>query len=42
MSSSFDKGLVAEKIRAVVESMKSQLPGAVLQKTISIGIDEFP
>jgi len=33
---------VAEKIRAAVESMKVQLPGAVLQKTISIGIAEFP
>ncbi len=35
-------GMVAEKIRAAVESMKVQLPGAVLQKTISIGIAEFP
>ena len=34
--------MVAEKIRAAVESMKIQLPGAVLQKTISIGIAEFP
>ncbi len=34
--------MVAEKIRAAVESMKVQLPGAVLQKTISIGIAEFP
>lgn len=33
---------VAEKIRAAVEDMKVQLPGAVLQKTISIGIAEFP
>ncbi|MDO8349844.1 MAG: diguanylate cyclase [Gallionella sp.] len=33
---------VAEKIRADVEGMKVQLPGAVLQKTISIGIAEFP
>lgn len=33
---------VAEKIRADVESMKVQLPAAVLQKTISIGIAEFP
>lgn len=33
---------VAEKIRAAVEGMKVQLPGAVLQKTISIGIAEFP
>lgn len=34
--------LVAEKIRATVEDMKVQLPGSVLQKTISIGIAEFP
>ncbi|MBI5658060.1 MAG: diguanylate cyclase [Nitrosomonadales bacterium] len=34
--------MVAEKIRAAVENMKVQLPGAVLQKTISIGIAEFP
>lgn len=33
---------VAEKIRAAVETLKVQLPGAVLQKTISIGIAEFP
>lgn len=33
---------VAEKIRAAVENMKVQMPGAVLQKTISIGIAEFP
>jgi diguanylate cyclase (GGDEF)-like protein len=33
---------VAEKIRVAVESMKIQLPGATLQKTISIGIAEFP
>lgn len=33
---------VAEKIRAAVEGMKVQLAGAVLQKTISIGIAEFP
>ena len=33
---------VAEKIRAAVESMKIQLPGTVLQKTISIGIADFP
>ncbi|MDD4928419.1 MAG: diguanylate cyclase [Gallionella sp.] len=33
---------VAEKIRADVEKMKVQLPGEVLQKTISIGISEFP
>ncbi|MDO8349675.1 MAG: GGDEF domain-containing protein, partial [Gallionella sp.] len=33
---------VAEKIRADVEGMKVQLSGAVLQKTISIGIVEFP
>lgn len=33
---------VAEKIRAAVESMKIPLSGTVLQKTISIGIAEFP
>jgi len=33
---------VAEKIRSSVESMKIQLAGAVLQKTISIGISEYP
>ena len=33
---------VAEKIRAAVEGMKIQLPGTVLQKTISIGIADFP
>ena len=33
---------VAEKIRSAVEGLKIQLPGAVLQKTISIGIAEFP
>ena len=33
---------VAEKIRAAVEDMKVQLTGTVLQKTISIGIAEFP
>jgi diguanylate cyclase (GGDEF)-like protein len=33
---------IAEKIRVAVESMKIQLPGATLQKTISIGIAEFP
>jgi diguanylate cyclase (GGDEF)-like protein len=32
----------AEKIRAAVEGLKIQLPGGVLQKTISIGIAEFP
>ncbi len=34
--------MVAEKIRASVEGMKVQLPGTTLQKTISIGIAEFP
>lgn len=33
---------VAEKIRAKVEETKIQLPGAMLQKTISIGVAEFP
>jgi diguanylate cyclase (GGDEF)-like protein len=34
--------LAAEKIRAAVENLKIQLPGGTLQKTISIGIAEFP
>lgn len=34
--------LVAEKIRAAVEVLKVQLSGAVLQKTISIGVAVFP
>lgn len=34
--------MVAEKIRGAVEALKVQLPGAVLQKTISIGISEYP
>ena len=34
--------LAAEKIRAAVENLKVQLTGTVLQKTISIGIAEFP
>jgi len=33
---------VAEKIRVAVESLKIPLTGTVLQKTISIGIAEFP
>jgi len=33
---------VAEKIRAAVEQEKIKLPGAVLQKTISIGVSNFP
>lgn len=33
---------VAEKIRAAVEAMKLQVGGTVLQKTISIGISDFP
>ena len=33
---------IAEKIRAKVEETKIPLPGTVLQKTISIGISEFP
>lgn len=33
---------VAEKIRAAVEAMKIQAGGTVLQKTISIGISDFP
>lgn len=37
-----DADKVAEKIRAAVEALKIQLVGTVLQKTISIGIAEFP
>ncbi len=33
---------VAEKIRAEVEATKVPLPGGMLQKTISIGVAEFP
>jgi len=33
---------VAEKIREAVESLKVELTGAVLQKTISIGVADFP
>ena len=33
---------VAEKIRAKVEGTKISLPGTMLQKTISIGVSEFP
>ncbi len=33
---------VAEKIRAKVEDTKIPLPGTILQKTISIGVAEFP
>jgi diguanylate cyclase (GGDEF)-like protein len=33
---------VAEKIRAEVEETKIPLPGGVLQKTISIGVAEYP
>lgn len=33
---------VAEKIRAEVEQTKIPLPGGMLQKTISIGVAEFP
>ncbi|MDO8787033.1 MAG: sensor domain-containing diguanylate cyclase [Sulfuritalea sp.] len=34
--------LVAEKIRSEVEATKIPLPGGVLQKTISIGVAEYP
>ena len=34
--------MVAEKIRAKVEETKISLPGTVLQKTISIGVSEYP
>jgi diguanylate cyclase (GGDEF)-like protein len=33
---------VGEKIRAAVEATKFQVPGGVLQKTISIGVADFP
>jgi diguanylate cyclase (GGDEF)-like protein len=33
---------VAEKIRGEVEATKVPLPGGMLQKTISIGVAEFP
>ena len=33
---------VAENIRAAVEALKVQIAGTVLQKTISIGISDFP
>lgn len=33
---------VAEKIRAAVEDLKVELPGVVLQKTISIGVADYP
>ncbi|WP_284155143.1 sensor domain-containing diguanylate cyclase [Sulfuricystis thermophila] len=33
---------VAEKIRAEVESTKISLPGGMLQKTLSIGVAEYP
>ncbi|MHB1619526.1 MAG: GGDEF domain-containing protein [Sulfuricella sp.] len=33
---------VAEKIRAKVEETRVSLPGTMLQKTISIGVSEFP
>jgi len=33
---------MAEKIRLAVEEMKVQVTGAILQKTISIGVADFP
>ncbi|UCV13249.1 diguanylate cyclase [Dechloromonas denitrificans] len=35
-------GQVAENIRAAIENLKVQVAGTVLQKTISIGISDFP
>ena len=35
-------GLVAEKIRAAVEKLKTQVAGVVIEKTISIGMADFP
>ncbi len=37
-----DAARIAEKIRAKVEETKVSLPGTVVQKTISIGVSEFP
>jgi len=34
--------LVAEKIRAAVEKLKTPVAGVVIEKTISIGISDFP
>jgi diguanylate cyclase (GGDEF)-like protein len=34
--------IAAEKLRAAVEARKISLPGSVLQKTISIGVADFP
>lgn len=34
--------ILGEKIRAAVEAMKIQIPGQLLQKTISIGVARFP
>ena len=34
--------IIAENIRAKVEETKISLPGTMLQKTISIGVSEFP
>jgi diguanylate cyclase (GGDEF)-like protein len=43
MDTSADAALkVAEKVRAEVEATKVPLPGGMLQKTISIGVAEFP
>ncbi len=41
-TSAEDAAIIAEKIRVKVEETKIALPGTVLQKTISIGISEFP
>lgn len=37
-----DAHLVAERIRSNMEGLKIKTPGGVIQKTISIGISEFP
>jgi diguanylate cyclase (GGDEF)-like protein len=38
-----DGGMIAaEKVRAAIEARKIALPGGVLQKTISIGVADFP
>ncbi|MDX1593814.1 MAG: diguanylate cyclase [Gammaproteobacteria bacterium] len=37
-----DADEVAEKVRAAVEATKFQVPGGTLQKTISIGVADYP
>ncbi len=43
VDSTVDGGMIAaEKVRAAVEARKIALPGGTLQKTISIGVADFP